>query len=122
MADAEKKKLEENLKFIQQKEKGNSLILTNDTVDLNERVAQFEQQKEKQAQLVKDIKEKESQLMTVSNEVKSKMKLLNELNAQLQKKEPRNTELDKLIKEKEAKLKQLEEELNKDRSAAPSKE
>ena len=60
--------------------------------------------------------------MTVSNEVKSKMKLLNELNAQLQKKEPRNTELDKLIKEKEAKLKQLEEELNKDRSAAPSKE
>lgn len=47
------------------------------TLDLQERMEQFEQQKERQAQMVKDIKEKEGQLTTITNEVNSKTKLLN---------------------------------------------
>eukprot|EP00347_Sterkiella_histriomuscorum_P021852 403332543 len=96
-SEEDKRKLDENMKFIQQREK-----------DLQERVEQFDHQKERQNQVVRDVKEKESQLTSLTNEVNSKTKLLNLANQQLPIKEARNVELDKLIKEKEAKLKELE--------------
>lgn len=54
--------------------------------------------------MVKDIKEKESGLISLNNDVSTKTKLLNMANQQLPIKEARLAELNKLISEKEATL------------------
>ena len=62
--------------------------------------------------MVKDVKDKEQQLIQLQNEINSKTKLINLANQQLPAKEARNTELDKMIKEKEARLKEIEDTLS----------
>ena len=66
---------------------------------------------------MEELNQKENELTSLTNEVKSKMKLLNQLNTQLNQKEARNSELDQLISDKEKKIKELEEEMNKNWSA-----
>ena len=62
--------------------------------------------------MVKDIKEKDTELKGITNEIQSKMKVVNQLNQQLPLKEARNKELDDLIKEKETQLKILNDKIS----------
>jgi uncharacterized protein YtpQ (UPF0354 family) len=81
--EEDKKKLEENMKYLKEREKGKLRSQSrnrNLSIDLNERVQTFETQKERQAQVIKDIKEKESGLIGINNDVSTKTKLLNMAN------------------------------------------
>jgi uncharacterized protein YtpQ (UPF0354 family) len=81
--EEDKKKLEENMKYLKEREKGKLQSQSrnhNLSIDLNERVQTFETQKERQAQVIKDIKEKESGLIGINNDVSTKTKLLNMAN------------------------------------------